>query len=49
MFFKGLKYAFEINETIVILIQKNNNLETLKDYKPTSLYNIFYGVVAKCI
>jgi hypothetical protein len=30
-------------------MQKNDNLEIIKDYRPITLYNIVYGIVAKWI
>jgi hypothetical protein len=39
----------EINETVLVVIQKINDPQTLKDYIPTALCNVIYKVVVKCI
>jgi hypothetical protein len=48
-FFKEGVMPSEINETVIVLIPKNNDPETLKDFRPISLCNVVYKIVAKCI
>jgi hypothetical protein len=39
----------KVNETIIVLIPKNNHPESLKEYMPISLCNVIYKIDAKCI
>jgi hypothetical protein len=39
----------EVNETAIVLIPKNNDLEFLKDFRAISLCNVVYKVVVKCL
>jgi hypothetical protein len=48
-FFKDGCMPPEVNETIIVLIPKNNHPESLKEYRPISLCNVIYKIVAKCI
>jgi hypothetical protein len=48
-FFQEGVMPSEINETVIVLIPKNNDPETLKDFRPISLCNVVYKIVAKCI
>jgi hypothetical protein len=38
-----------VNETAIVLIPKNNNPSSLKEYRPISLCNVVYKIVAKCL
>jgi hypothetical protein len=38
-----------VNDTAIILIPKNEQPETLKDFRPISLCTVIYKVIAKCM
>jgi hypothetical protein len=48
-FFADGEMPPEVNETIIVLIPKNNEPISLKDFRPISLCNVVYKIVAKCI
>jgi hypothetical protein len=48
-FFREGNMPPNINETMIVLIQKHNTPESLKDYRPIALCNVIYTVVVKCI
>jgi hypothetical protein len=48
-FFRDGEMPTEVNETIIVLIQKNDDPQSLKDYRPIALCNVIYKIVAKCI
>jgi hypothetical protein len=38
-----------VNDTAIVLIPKVQHPETLKEYRPISLYNVVYKIVSKCL
>lgn len=47
-FFEGV-IPEGVNDTVIVLIPKEKNPENLKDFRPISLCNVIYKVVAKCL
>ncbi|WOH00018.1 hypothetical protein DCAR_0519374 [Daucus carota subsp. sativus] len=43
------KFSAEVNETMLVLIPKKENVEELKDLRPTALCNVLYKIVAKVL
>lgn len=48
-FFHSKSLPVGVNDTVVVLIPKNDNPETLKEFRPISLCNVIYKVVSKCL
>jgi hypothetical protein len=48
-FFMEGSMPAEVNETTIVLIPKINDAIELKDFRPISLCNVVYKVVAKCM
>ena len=46
---KRTKYNKKRNEAVIVLIPKFNDLVRLFDFRPISLCNIIYKIVAKCL
>jgi hypothetical protein len=53
---KGVQQIFatgimleEVNDTTIVMIQKKNDPEETKDFRPISLCNVIYKVVSKCL
>jgi hypothetical protein len=48
-FFSTGLMAEGINDTVIILIPKGAELESLADYRPISLCNVVYKIISKCL
>lgn len=48
-FFKKSKLLREVNLTHICLIPKSQSCVTVEDYRPISLCNVSYKIIAKCI
>jgi hypothetical protein len=48
-FFEEGEMPDGVNDTSIVLIPKNKNAITLKDFRPISLCNVIYKIVAKCL
>ncbi|XP_051212082.1 uncharacterized protein [Lolium perenne] len=48
-FFRSGKMAEGVNDTVIVLIPKGPNPESLADYRPISLCNVVYKIISKCL
>lgn len=48
-FFHSCKMLTEANHTFIALIPKNKNPQTSNDFRPISLYNTTYKIIAKIL
>lgn len=48
-FFENGEMQEGVNYTVIVMIPKKNSAEEMKDFKPISLCNVVYKVVAKCL
>jgi ribonuclease HI len=48
-FFRSGKMAEGVNDTVIVLIPKGPNPESLADYRSISLCNVVYKIISKCL
>lgn len=48
-FFKHGRMLKEVNRTHICLLQKHSNAERVEDFRPISLCNTMYKIIAKCL